>query len=58
MDKLINITKRVKLHIDTTRFIFPLSFCIDTVGNDNRPYTFSIWFLCCRLIFCIDEDSY
>ena len=50
--------KRIKFYADTSNWVFPISLHLTCVGNDHRPYTFSIDFLCFRLIFCIDEDSY
>ena len=50
--------KRIKFVADVGTWIFPISLHLTCVGNRNRPYTFSIDFLCFRLIVCIDEDSY
>lgn len=50
--------KRIKIYIDTHQWIFPVALRLSLVGNNHRLYTISIDFLCFRLIFCIDEDSY
>lgn len=50
--------KRLKFVVDTSEWIFPFCFKLICVGNNKRPYTFSLDFLCLRLIICIDEDSY
>lgn len=50
--------KRIKFNLDKSMWVFPLCVRLTCVGNNNRPYTLSIDFLCLRLIFCIDEDSY
>ena len=46
-----------KFYFDTTEWYFPICFRYSTVGNDRRPWTFGISFLCLQLIVCIDEDS-
>ena len=56
--RTISITKRIKLHIDISDWVFPLALHYSCVGNRHRPYIFSIDVLCMRLIFCIDESSY
>lgn len=50
--------KRIKFAFTKDHWIFPIALHLTCVGNNNRPYTFSIDLLCFRLIFCIDEDSY
>ena len=50
--------KRIKFYCDTSSWVFPLCLHLTCVGNRHRPYTFSIDFLCFRLIVCIDEDSF
>jgi len=50
--------KRIKFYADTWEWVFPISIQLDLVGNNHRPYTFKIMFLCFTLVFCIDEDSY
>ena len=57
MFKVFNITKRLLFCIDTSVWVFPLIFHLICVGNNNRPYTFSLDLLCFRLIFCIDLDG-
>lgn len=47
----------VILEYDTTNWYFPICFHYTTVGNNHRPWTFQINFLCFSLIICIDEDS-
>ena len=46
-----------KWQIDITQWYFPLCIKYSTVGNDHRPWTIQISFLCFNLIICIDEDS-
>lgn len=58
MSKEFKIFKRLRFWIDTSDWVFPVIFHLTCVGNDNRPYTFSLDLLCFRLIFCIDEESY
>ena len=50
--------RRIKFDINLWYWTFPIAFRLTLVGNNKRPYTFSIDFLCFRLIICIDEDSY
>lgn len=47
----------VVFYIDIDDWVFPLSFRYTAVGNNHRPWTFKIEFLCFSLLFCIDEDS-
>ena len=49
---------RIKFYCDTSEWVFPLALHLSCVGNDNRPWSFSISCLCFSLVFCIDEDSY
>ena len=51
------MAEKVKFYLDTSHWVFPLSFCYDTVGNRHRPWMFKIGFLCFELIFWLDEDS-
>lgn len=46
-----------KFDFDTTRWYFPICFQYQTVGNNRRPWTLQIGFLCFNFIICIDEDS-
>lgn len=58
MIKEFVIFKRLRFWINTGEWVFPVMFHLTCVGSNYRPYTFSLVFLCFRLIFCIDEDSY
>ena len=40
-----------------TEWYFPLCFHYSTVGNNHRPWTFQIMFLCFQFTIRIDEDS-
>ena len=50
--------KRIKFCIDTYSWILLPTIRLSLVGNNHRIYTISLDFLCFRLIFCVDEDSY
>lgn len=50
--------RRILFKIDRSEWVFPLAFRLLCVGNNKRPYSFIIHFLCFELIFCIDDDSY
>lgn len=47
----------VVFYLDIDHWVFPLAFQYDTVGNNHRPWTFKIEFLCFSLVFCIDPHS-
>lgn len=47
----------IKFYCDIDDWYFPICFHYTAVGNNHRPWTFSIRFLCFELVFCIDEDS-
>lgn len=47
----------IKFDIDTTQWYFPICIHYQTVGNDRRPWTVQVKFLCFSFILCIDEDS-
>lgn len=47
----------IKFFCDIDDWVFPLSFNYTMVGNNHRPWTFKIEFLCFAIVFCIDEDS-
>ena len=46
-----------KFKFDITQWNFPICFHYTTVGNNHRPWTFQIGFLCFDFTICIDEDS-
>lgn len=46
-----------KFDFDINHWYFPICFHYATVGNNHRPYTLQIGFLCFNFIICIDEDS-
>lgn len=46
-----------RFDFDITCWDFPICFRYTTVGNNHRPWTFQIGFLCFALTICIDEDS-
>ncbi len=50
--------KRLKFNINISEWVLPVSFHLSCVGNNKRPYTLSLDFLCFRLILCIDEESF
>ena len=47
----------IKFDVDIQTWILPISLQINLVGNNHRPYSLMIRFLCFSLIFCIDEDA-
>lgn len=60
MDKTYYLTKdkRLQFGIDTANWDFPLTLNVKCVGNNNRIWTISLYFLCFALVYCVDEDSY
>lgn len=47
----------IVFYVDIDEWVFPLSLHYTAVGNNHRPWTFKIEFLCFSLQFRIDEDS-
>lgn len=47
----------IKFFCDIDDWVFPLCFHYTAVGNNHRPWTFKVEFLCFALVICIDEDS-
>lgn len=50
--------KRIMFSINDRDLAFPLCFRLLRVGNNKRPYSFIIQFICFELVIGIDEDSY